>query len=226
MHTAIILDGNRRYAEKKKLFPRFLGHKEGEKTLKRLLLYWFKMKGPKHLSLYVFSLYNLKNRNPIEKHFIFKLFEKGFEELLLTKEIHKQKIHVSFIGKKEACPKSFRELMEKIEDKTKDYKNKFLNFCVCYDGQEEITNAFNNMLKNNIKKADEKTIKKCLYTREIPVVDLVIRTGGEKRLSGFLLWDTSYAEMIFKEETWPEYTPDMFEEDLEEFRRRKRRFGK
>lgn len=226
MHLAIIMDGNRTYAKKKKLFPNFMGHFAGKKNLEKLLLEWAKMKEPKHLTLYAFSLYNLKKRNPIERAFIFKLLEQGFKELLDTKEIFTKKIRVSFIGKKQDCPRNMISVMEKVEAATKNHNKKFLNFCICYDGQEEISNAFNQMAVDKIKKADEKTIKKYLYTKNIPSVDLLVRTGGEKRLSGFLLWDISYAEIIFRNETWPEYSIELLQEDIKEFKHRKRRFGK
>ena len=224
MHVGIIMDGNRKYADKKKLFPRFKGHLQGKKNLEKFLLDWTKSKEPKYLTLYTFSLYNLK-RNIIEKKFIFHLLEKGFKELLDTKEIFENKIKVSFVGKKEKCPIKLRKLMEKIEKQTEKHNNKFLNFCICYDGHEEIANAFNEMI-GKIKKTDEKTIKKYLYTKNLPPADLIIRTGGEKRLSGFMLWDVSYAEIVFKEETWPEYSYKIFKQDLKEFRKRKRRFGR
>ena len=226
MHISIIMDGNRRYAEKKNLFPKFMGHVAGKKALEKLLLNWIKMKEPKYLTLFAFSVFNLKKRNPIEKAFIFKLLEHGFRELLSTKEIFTEKIRISFIGRKQDCPKSLAKLMEQIEDKTKKHSKKFLNFCICYDGQEEIANAFNTMLSKKLKKADEKTIKKNLYTRNLPPVDLLVRTGGEKRLSGFLLWDASYAEIIFRDENWPEYNIALLKQDMTEFKNRKRRFGK
>ncbi|MCD6547266.1 MAG: di-trans,poly-cis-decaprenylcistransferase [Nanoarchaeota archaeon] len=226
MHVGIIMDGNRRFAQKEKLFPRFKGHLYGKLALERLLKHWVKMGKPKYLTLYAFSLNNLKKRSTIEKRFIFKLLEIGFKELLNSQDIFKNKVKILFVGKKEKCPKSLQNLMKDIEQKTKNHKNKFLTFCVCYDGQEEIVNSFNNMIKKGVKKADLKTIKKYLYTKDLPQVDLMIRTGDEKRISGFLLWDISYAELIFRKETWPEYTPKMFEDDLKEYEKRKRRFGK
>lgn len=226
MHVGMIMDGNRKYAEKKKLFPKFKGHIEGKKSLERLLEYWIKLKEPKYLTLYTFSLFNLKNRSFIEKKLLFKLLKIGFKQLLKRKDIYQNKIRIYFIGKKRECPKYLQNLMNQIEQKTKQHKNKFLTFAICYDGQEEILQAFNKMIKEKIKGINEKIIKKYLYTKELPPLDLLIRTGGEKRISGFLLWDISYAELIFRKQTWPEYTPKMFENDLREFKRRKRRFGK
>jgi len=220
------MDGNRKYAVKKKLFPKFKGHIEGKKTLERLLNYWAKLKEPRYLTIYTFSLFNLKNRNPLEKKFIYKLLEIGFNQLLKRKDVYENNIHISFIGKKEGCPKSLQNSMKIVEEKTKTHKNKFLTFAICYDGQEEILQAFNKMIEEKVKKANLRTIKKHIYTKNLPAVDLMIRTGGEKRISGFLLWDISYAELIFRKQTWPEYTPKMFENDLKEFRRRERKFGK
>jgi len=226
MHVGIVMDGNRRYAKKRGIAPNFRGHLYGKKSLERFLKYWIKMEEPKYISLFAFSLYNLKNRNFVERAFLFKLIEGGFRELLETEEIFDDKIRISFLGNRRNCPKSLKGLMKKIENATKSHNGKFLNFCVCYDGQEEIVNSFNSMMKNGMTKADDAVIKKYLYTKNLPPVDLMIRTGGEKRISGFLLWDISYAELIFREKTWPEYTPKMFENDLKEFGKRKRKFGK
>ena len=226
MHVGIVMDGNRRYAEKKNIFPKFKGHLYGKKNLEKFLKCWTKLKEPIHLSLFVLSLYNLKNRNFVEKTFLFKLIENGFRELLETKEVFDNNVNISFVGNKRSCPKNLRALMDKIEKATKSHKNKFLTFAICYDGQEEIVDAFNKMIKEKIKKASGKTIKDHLYTKNIPPVDLMIRTGGERRISGFLLWDVSYAELIFRKETWPEYTLKMFKNDLKEFAKRKRKFGK
>lgn len=227
MHAGIILDGNRRYAEKNRIFPRFIGHMYGKKALEKLLIWWAKKtKEPKYLTLYVFSLHNMQKRSRIERHFILKLIESGFKELLDTKEVFKNKVHISFIGNKKQCPKSLVNIMEEVEAKTNKFKNKYLTFCICYDGQEEITNAFNEIAAKGAKQIDKVLLKKHLYTRNLPQLDLLIRTGGEKRLSGFLLWDASYAELIFHNETWPEYDMEMFENDIAEFKQRNRRFGK
>lgn len=222
MHCGIISDGNRKYAEKKNIFSKFRGHLTGKRALKKLLLYWAEKEEPKYLTVYAFSLYNLENRSKMEKKFIFKLMEKGSKQLLETKKIFENKIKVLFLGDKEKCPESTRKAMEKVEEKTEKHSGKTLSLCVCYDGQQEIVDAFNKI----DGKATKEKIKNKLHTKDLPPLDLMIRTGGEKRISGFLLWDISYSEMIFRRELWPEYTPEMFEEDLKEFENRKRRFGK
>ncbi|MCD6576171.1 MAG: di-trans,poly-cis-decaprenylcistransferase [Nanoarchaeota archaeon] len=226
MHVGIIMDGNRRYAKMKKLFPRFRGHLEGKKALETLLKAWIKMKEPKYLTLYAFSLYNFKNRSSLEKKFIFALLKKGFMELLKYEDVFKREVRINFIGDTTKCPKSLLNVIDEVIEKTKNHKKKFLTFAICYDGQQEIVDAVNEILTSKGKKVTVNNFKKYLYTRELPPVDLIVRTGGEKRLSGFLLWDTSYAELIFREETWPEYNVTMLKQDISEFRRRKRRFGK
>ncbi len=226
MHVGIIMDGNRRYATKKKLFPKFKGHLEGKKALENLLIKWAKLDEPYYLTLYAFSLHNLKKRNLLERKFIYKLLEMGFKEMVDFELIYRDKIRVNFIGDLNSCPKGLRKIMNEISERTKRHNGKVLNFAVCYDGHEEIVSAVNNILSSNIKKASEKTIKHNIYTKNLPPLDLIIRTGGEKRLSGFMLWDSSYAELIFRDELWPEYNYKMFRADLDEFKKRKRRFGK
>ena len=226
MHIGIILDGNRKYAREKKLFPAYKGHIKGKEALENLLYYWVKQKEPKHLTLYAFSLYNLENRSKIEKTFIFHLLEKGFKKILETEEVFKNKIKILFLGKKEKCSKKLQKLMKEIEEKTKNHDKKTLSFCVCYDGQEELVEALKKIKDKKIKNITKETIKNNIYSNELPSVDLVIRTGGEKRISGFLLWDLSYSEIIFKKKRWPEYTINDFKKDIKEYKNRKRRFGK
>lgn len=223
MHVGIILDGNRRYAKKRKI-PPFLGHLYGKKNLEVFLKSWIRMKEPKYLTLYVFSLKNLEKRSKLEKNFIFKILEDGFKELLHEKDIYKFNVNVSFIGKLEKCKKSMIKVMNEVVKKTKKHKRKFLTFCVCYDGQDDIVNAVKLILKNKVN-VTKRTIKKYLYTKNLPPLDLIIRTGGEKRLSGFLTWDSTYSELIFKKVMWPEYKIKMFIKDLNDFKKRKRRFG-
>ncbi len=226
MHVGIIMDGNRKYAKKLNLSPSYKGHVEGKKTLKNILMFWAKQDEPKNLTLYTFSSKNLEKRNKIERTFIFHLLKKGFKELSKNEQIFENEIKVIFIGNKEKCPKSMQKIMNDLEEKTKKHNKKTLAFCVCYDGQEEIVNAFEEIKKKDINKISKKEIKKNLHTSELPPVDLVIRTGGEKRLSGFLLWDVSYSELIFNEKKWPEYTISDFKKDISEFKNRNRRFGK
>ncbi len=226
MHIGLILDGNRKYAKKKKLFPAYKGHVEGKKALEKIMFYWAKQKEPKYLTLYVFSLYNLKKRNKIERFFILNLIKREFKKILKVKEISEEEIKIVFLGNREICPKSLRNLMDEIENKTKKHRKKTLAVCVCYDGQEELVEAFKKIKDKKIKNITKETIKNNIYSNELPPIDLVVRTGGEKRLSGFMLWDASYSELIFKKKTWPEYTIKDFKEDIKEFKNRKRRFGK
>ncbi len=226
MHVGLILDGNRKYAKKKKIFPSYKGHTEGKNALEKILFYWAKQKEPEFLTLYVFSYYNLKKRNKLERYFILNLIKREFKKLLDVKEIFDEEIKVVFLGNKEMCPKGLLNVMDEIEKKTKKHKNKTLAICVCYDGQEELVEAIKKIKDKKIKNITRETIKNNIYSNELPHLDLVIRTGGEKRLSGFMLWDSSYSELIFKKKTWPEYTIKDFKEDIKEFKDRKRRFGK
>ena len=221
MHVAIIMDGNRKYALKHNLLPIFKGHEPGKKTLEKLLVHWARKSKVEYLTLYTLSLDNFHKRGTIERNFILKLLQRGFDNLAEHEVVHEQKINIKIIGERKILPKYLKDSIKNLENKTKDYKNKFLTLCVAYDGQQEIINAC-----KKTKSATIRTFKKYLQTKDVPSLDLLIRTGGEKRISGFLLWDVSYAELIFRKQLWPEYTPQMFEADLKEFKRRKRRFGK
>jgi len=224
-HIAIILDGNRRWAQKHALKP-WEGHEAGSKTLKKLLKYWVDSDIP-YLSLYTLSLDNFIKRSEIEKRFLFHLFKINFRELLEDELIHKGKVKVKILGKWELLPdKELKKLLKEVMEKTKDYDKKTLSFLICYDGQDEIVNAVQKLIGKGVKKVTPELIKQNLFTSELPPVDLLIRTGGEKRLSGFLLWDASYAELYFTETLFPDSVPKTFDEAIEEYKNRKRRFGK
>jgi tritrans,polycis-undecaprenyl-diphosphate synthase [geranylgeranyl-diphosphate specific] len=227
MHVGIIMDGNRRYAEKMGIHPRYRGHLEGKSTLEKLISEWVNnMKEPKYLTLYSFSLYNLKNRGVIEKKLLFSLLKEGFKELVAMPDIRKNKVRINVIGNMSECPKGLKSVFSEAMEATKNYKGKVLSFAVCYDGQDEILNAVKKIISNNVKRIDKNTFEKYMFSYGLPPLDLVIRTGGEKRLSGFMLWGSSYAELIFRDVLWPEYTPAMFRKDILEFHNRERRFGK
>jgi len=222
-HLGIIVDGNRRWAKKKGL-PAFKGHEEGAKTLEKILKK-LKETSIKVVSLYVWSLKNHEKRSVMERKKIFQLLRVFFNKLFKTLE--KEKIKVVFSGRWQET--EMKDFIKNILDKTKNFENKIINFCFMYDGQAEIVDAVKKIISKNIPKESitEEVIKENLYTKNLPPLDLIIRTGMEdgKRLSGFLLWDSSYAEFIFHNTYWPDYTEEMLIKDIEEFNRRKRRMG-
>ncbi len=229
-HIAIILDGNRRYAEKIGI-SRLKGHEHGANTIRRLLKwaallseekrdkYW-----PRILTLYAFSMQNF-NRPEHERKVVLGLITKGFEEILTNREIEKLQIQVNFLGRIHLLPKKTRYAINKVIEKTKDYNNYKINFCVAYGGREEIVDAVNKVIKERTENITEKEFEDFLYSKDN--VDLVIRTSGEKRTSNYLPWQTTYAEWFFLEETWPEFSPELFMQITDEFQeKRERRFGK
>lgn len=226
-HIGIILDGNRRFAKKLMLKP-WMGHEWGAKKVEKLFE-WCKALNIREITLYCFSLENFgRPRN--EFQYLMGLFRKEMKKLKKDKRIIQYKIRIRFIGKKELFPKDMQELMREIEEKTKKNDKYAVNFAMAYGGRAEITDAARKIaedLKNGKLKGkaiNEKLFSKYLYLNSDP--DLIIRTGGEKRTSNFLLWQGSYSEFIFLEKTWPEFEKKDLISSIAEYRQRKRRFGK
>jgi len=220
LHIGIILDGNRRFAKKLMKQP-WKGHEEGAKRVEQLLD-WCKELNIKQLTLYCFSLENFK-RTKEEVDFLMKLFKKEFERLEKDERIKENKVKIRFIGQKQLLDKELQELMKRIEEKTKEHGNYILNFAVAYSGRQEILFAIKKLIKNK-KEINEENFKECLLLKDEP--DLIIRTGGEKRTSNFLPWQSIYSEWIFSDKMWPEMTKKDLEEAIIEFNNRQRRFGK
>lgn len=225
-HIAIILDGNRRYAKKLGL-QLWKGHEFGVKKLEQLLEWCIEL-GIKELTLYSFSTENFK-RTKMEKDFLFKIFDREFSNMKHKESIFKNKIRVNVIGRLNMFPKGIRKAMVDIMEKTKKHKNFIVNFAMAYGGRQEITDAVNKIIKDiksnkiNSKKINENTITSYLYLKSEP--DIVIRPGGEKRMSNFLLWQSCYSELFFTDKLWPEFTKEDLIKCIEEFNKRERRFG-
>lgn len=230
-HVAIIMDGNRRWAKEKNL-SEFKGHNEGRKTLEKIMDFGFEL-GIKYITVYAFSGENLKKRSEEEKKHLFSLFAKGFVDLLNKEEVHKKSVNVNVFGRINLLPKEVKEAILKTVEKTKNYSNHFFNLCLVYDGKDEIVDSVKEIakkVKNNeidINEINRETIKKHLYTKDTPPPELIIRTGmkKEKRLSGFLLWDSSYSEFYFTEVLWPAFNEDELLKAIKNFQSRERRFG-
>lgn len=223
-HVAIIMDGNGRWAIKRGL-KRSEGHKEGSKTLENIANHAFDM-GIKVLSIYAFSTDNFK-RSVEEVDYLMNLFIKCFK----TKfdKLAKKGIKVVFSGRKDKLPKGVIESMLNIENKTKDNTNGIFNICLNYGGQEEIIDAasklaidINNGL--DISKLTKEDFYKYLYN-ELPPIDLLIRTGGEIRLSNFMLYQNSYSELYFTDTFFPDFGKSEFNKAIFTYENRDRRFG-
>lgn len=229
-HIAFILDGNRRFAKRLLKAP-WKGHEWGANKI-RDVLGWCNEIGVKVATLYSFSIQNF-NRPRTEFNYLMNLFEKEFLSILDPEhDVHKNKIRVKVIGRVYMLPKKVQEAIKKAENTTKKYRNFLVNFAVAYGGQEEITDAVKNIAKKVAKgilkpyQINENLVRHSLYTNGTPYPELVIRTGGEKRISNFLLWQSAYSELIFIDKYWPEITKRDFTKAIKEFQSRQRRFGK
>ncbi len=227
-HVGLILDGNRRWAKERKLHVN-MGHLAGYETLKQILFYLLELE-IKYLSIYSLSEENVKRRSKEEINYIYELMLKAFEEVVKEPKIKEEKVKINFIGKLELLPQYVREKLKELSEMTKDHDKYFINFLVAYDGQSEIVHAVKELIKDKVDpdKIDKNKFKSYLYSKDFPELDYIIRTGMSDgaRISGFLLWDASYAEFRFRKELWPDYNKDMLIEDMKEYLRRKRRLGK
>jgi len=226
-HVAIIMDGNGRWAKKigKK---RVFGHKNGTNSVRECIDASIKI-GVKNLTLYVFSTENW-NRPKLEVNALMDLLAYTLEKE--KDSLIKNNIKVNVIGDLESLENEPKTKLKDIISSTTDNDKLNLNLAISYGSRQEILNAFkelSNKVKNNIisiKNIDEKIINEHLYTRNLPNVDLLIRTGGEKRVSNFLLWQIAYAEMYFTEILWPDFKEKDFLDAIVNYQNRERRFGK
>jgi tritrans,polycis-undecaprenyl-diphosphate synthase [geranylgeranyl-diphosphate specific] len=229
-HIAIILDGNRRWASEKELNP-WLGHKQGAETVENLLDWCLKL-NVKFVTLYTFSMENF-NRTSEEIDKIMKITEEKFTKLLTDERIHKNRVHVKVIGRTNLLPESLQNLIAQVEQVTANYDNQFLNFAIAYGGRAEIVDATRTiaeLVKNGEMEPEdiqEGTIEKYLYTAhmEKQEPDVIIRTSGEERLSGFLLWQSAYSELAFLDVYWPDFRFIDLLRAIRTFQKRKRRYG-
>jgi len=221
-HIAIIMDGNRRWAKKRGL-PAFKGHQQGYEQFKKIAEHCSKL-GVKILTVYAFSLENWK-RSRREVFFLMNLFKKGLQEQ--RDYFRKNKIKLNVMGQIERLPDALKNLVYKIMAETKNNKERILNLAISYGGREEILVAVKKILKEKTSpsKISEKIFSQYLYTAGQPDPDLVIRTSGEERLSGFLPWQSVYSELYFSPKLWPDFTENDLEEVIKEFQNRQRRFG-
>lgn len=221
-HIGIILDGNRRFARSKGL-PPWEGHRLGGEKGKELISKWMLELGLKELTLYTFSMQNFK-RDPKEVKYLMKLFKEWLKSVNLD-ECNKNGVRVNFIGRIEMFSEDIQKLMRKMMDKTKDNNKHIVNFAMGYGGREEVVDAVNKILKEGkLKKVDEEKFSKYLYLQSEP--DLIIRTGGARRTSNFLIWQSWYSEWFFTEKFWPEFEKEDLVKVMKEYKERERRFGK
>jgi len=208
-HIAIIMDGNRRYAKKRGLRP-FQGHVFGSKKAEEVIEWCWEL-DIKMLTLYAFSTENFK-RSEEEKKNIFSLIERELRRLLTDKRTYENKVRVKVIGRRELLPNNLLDTIEEVERATRNHRNYFLNIAVAYGGRQEIVDAAKKILKK-VKEGilrpemiDEDVVEEHLYSDgDYVEVDLVIRTGGELRLSNFLPWQAASSVAYFCDVYWPEF---------------------
>jgi len=226
-HLAVIMDGNGRWAKKKGLF-RSLGHEKGSQAVREIVETCAELSIP-YLTLYAFSTENW-NRPKFEVDTLMKLLVSSLKKEIKTLE--ENNIKLNAIGNLDALPnKARRELLDVIE-RTKTNSKMTLTLALSYGSREEIIKTIKEIslkVKNNLispSNIDESVINNHLYTRDLPDVDLLIRTSGEHRISNFLLWQIAYAELYFTDTLWPDYRKDHLFEAILNYQNRERRFGK
>lgn len=219
-HLAIIMDGNGRWAIKKNL-KRNSGHEAGLNTLAKIIEKVFNF-NIKHFTVYAFSSENW-GRPKKEVKSLLALFEKAIDENF--EFLYKNKIRFRLLGDKSRFPKSLVSKINTLEEDTKNFRKYNFYLAANYGSRGEIINSFVHLLKSKIKKINEKSFKKYLYIPDLPDVDLLIRTGGETRLSNFLLWQSAYAEIYFSKVLWPDFKISHLKSAIKFFEKKERRFG-
>jgi undecaprenyl diphosphate synthase len=227
-HVAIIPDGNRRWAKSRGLKP-WEGHEEGAKNLEEVLRANLDL-GVKYVTFWGSSADNLKKRPLTEKKALLDIYKRYFEKIMDSEDIHGNQVRINVVGHwQEQFPRSLKKIIERSIEKTRHYKKFFLNFLLAYNGDDEIVNAVNRLLEKYKGKAKvtAKALKDQLMTKDLPPVDLLVRTGGEPHMSaGFMMWDIANAQMYFSETLWPDFDAAKMREAILDYSKRMRRFGK
>lgn len=225
-HVAIIMDGNRRWARKRNIDYR-LGHKEGAKTLEKIVRYAKKV-GIKYITVYAFSTENWK-RTSEEVSALMLLLKTYLDDY--GKRADTENIKVKVLGDISALTPGLQKSIKKCEERTKDNDGIYFSICINYGGRDEIVHAVKNIAQDvkdgkiEIDDINEELMNNYLYTKEIPDPDLIIRTSGELRTSGFLTWQSVYSEYLFMDKYWPDFSEDDIDFAIKEYQKRNRKFG-
>ncbi|WP_295114707.1 polyprenyl diphosphate synthase [uncultured Methanobrevibacter sp.] len=228
-HIAIIMDGNRRYSKLQGNLDVVKGHEIGVDTLEKVLDWSIEL-GIEIITVYAFSTENF-NRPKHEVEGLMNLFVVNFKRLVDHEKIHKNEVRVKVVGRIELLPDNVKEAIKEAEEATKNYNKRLFNIAIGYDGRLEIIDSFKKIIKDvqegkiSIDDVDEELVSKNLYTEGLDDPNLIIRTSGEERLSGFLLWQSSYSELYFCETLWPELRKVDFIRAIRSYQARDRRFG-
>ena len=232
-HIGVILDGNRRYARNLGLANVVDGHYDGADKLEEFLG-WCDELGVKIVSIWIFSLDNF-NREGSEVHDILNVIEEKMREMVNDDKVHRNQVRIRSMGKVELLPESLQEAIRKAEEATQNYNKFILNVAVAYGGREEVVEACRNYLISEtvngkdidtlIQELNVTSIATHLYTSDLPDPDLIIRTSGEIRLSGFLMWQSVYSEYYFCDTFWPAFRKIDFLRAIRDYNQRQRRYG-
>jgi undecaprenyl diphosphate synthase len=223
-HIAFIMDGNRRWAKEKKL-PTLTGHAKGFARIEQVIDH-AQSRGIKHVTFYAFSTENW-NRDQKEITYLINLFRKLFAGRLV-KKLLKKGGKITILGDMSAFPTDLQDSTKKLIEDSKDNTGMHINIALNYGGRAEIVQAVQQIISKEIKSTDitADLISQHLYTKNQPDPDLIVRTSGEHRLSGYLPWQSVYSELYFPEVYWPDFDTKELDKALEEYEKRQRRFGK
>lgn len=228
-HVAFIMDGNRRWAMNH-MMEAWKGHENGVLTVKEIIKEAVRLK-ILYFSFWGSSLDNITKRSKEEVAHLFKIFKNNFIDLAKDKDIHQNKIKVSVFGRwRELFPQDVKDAIEQAIEVTKEYNEYFLNIFLAYSGIDEMEEAVRKIsekARENPKiKITAETIKEYLFTKQLPMVDYLIRTGGSPHLSGgFMMWKTADSQLFFSDKNWPDFKAQDFRLAIEEYGRRQRKFG-
>ncbi len=228
-HIGIIMDGNRRFAREMGLDP-VEGHRIGKNKLEEVLE-WCRELGIKIVTVYAFSTENFRrSHNEIKK--LMEMFVESLKKAADDERTHRYQMRIRVIGQTNLLPEEVRDAIRYAEEKTKNYNKFLLNVAIAYGGRQEIVNAIKKIAtevkegKIDVDDIDEDTIRKHLYTGELPDPDLIFRTSGEERISNFLLWQSAYSELYFADVYWPTLRKIDFLRAIRAYQLRQRRFGR
>lgn len=222
-HIAIIMDGNRRWAKEKNL-PSAMGHKKGVDSLKNILRACNDF-SIKYLTVYAFSTENW-NRKKEEVEFLMNLVAVTLTNELA--EMHKENVQIHFIGDLTKLSDKLQKILANAVETTKNNTGVVLQIALNYGSRDEIVHAVQKIVESGVKpdEIDEQLISENLYTAGVPDPDILIRTGGEQRISNYLLWQIAYSEIIIRSEFWPDFDKNSLKDSILEFGKRQRRYGK
>ena len=227
-HLAIIPDGNRRWAKKRGLLFSF-GHRQGAKTTEKILKYALNLEIPS-VTFWGCSLNNIIKRSKIEVNFLFNLFDEYFKKLAKDEDIYQKEVKINVFGQWEKLfPQKVQRSIKEAIEKTKNHKKYQLTFLLAYSGSDEMVEAIKKITKSKKLEISEKLIKNNLWTKDLPAVDLIIRTGEKSNWShnsdGFMMWEAANAQLYFTDIFWPDFSEKELKEVIDKYQKTERRLG-